>query len=133
MTTNKDTPKDPYQIFTDQKVELKSFSDALLSLKKSEAIVEFYIGDQSATMQYDDFSVPENSSIYGKIIDVLDSFVLLQCMYLEGDGSLAVGNNVFINTSEIKAMTVLDTKGSLKDIFLSSRDAKAVRRILNQN
>lgn len=131
MSTNKDTPKDPYQMFSDQKVELKSFSDALLAFKESGVVLELYIGDQAATMQYDDYSVPENSSIYGEVIDVLDRFVVLRCLYLDNDGSVQNGNNIFINTFQIRAMTVLNSKGSLKDIFLSSRDAKAIRKILN--
>jgi hypothetical protein len=122
---------DPYFAFNseDKKAELKLFSDELLTLKGR--YLELYIGDQCETMNYDETSVPQNSSIFGKLIDVLDRFIILQCLYVR-NGEVLTGNKIYINAFQIRAMTVLDGLGSLNDIFLNVKDAALVRSVIKQ-
>lgn len=124
-----DNPFDIYGAGTEPKSEtLKLFSDELLSLKGS--ILELYIGDVCETMNYDEISVPQCSSIFGELIDVFDRFVVLKCLYLDNNNNLQHGNKVYINAFQIRAMTILDGKGSLNDIFLNIKDAAYIRNIL---
>lgn len=126
-----DNLSNPFAMFGEvKKEELKTFSDELLSLKGK--YLELYIGDQCETMNYDEISVPQNSSIFGKLIDVLDRFIILQCLYINKLGDLQNGNKIYINAFQIRAMTVLDGNGSLRDIFLNSKDANAIRNRIRQ-
>jgi hypothetical protein len=120
----------PFEMYgEDKKAELKLFSDELLALKGK--YLELYIGDQCETMNYDEISVPQNSSIFGKLIDVLDRFIILQCLYVK-NGEVLTGNKIYINAFQIRAMTVLDGLGSLNDIFLNVKDAALVRSVIKQ-
>jgi hypothetical protein len=122
-----DNQADPFKMFDGQKTELKLFSDELLSMKGK--YLELYIGDQCMTLDYDEMSVPQNSSIFGKLIDVLDRFVVLECIYVQ-EGTLKRGNKIYINAFQIRAMTELDMNGSLQDIFLNVKDAQTVRKLM---
>lgn len=130
METNNSNPFDfssPSE--KEEEVVIKLFSDELLKLRGK--IVELYIGEQSETINYDEISVPQNSSIFGKIIDVLDRFVVLQCLYVE-NREVRLGNKIYINTFQIRAMTELDGHGSLQDIFLNVKDAKFIRDLIKK-
>lgn len=124
-TTNS---SNPFELFGEgKKAELRLFSDELLDLKGK--YLELYIGDQCETMNYDEISVPQNSSIFGQLIDVLDRFIILQCLFIK-NGELKAGNKIYINAFQIRAMTVLNGVGSLKDIFLNAKDAELIRNII---
>lgn len=118
----------PFELFGEaKKAELKLFSDELLTLKGK--YLELYIGDQCETMNYDEISVPQNSSIFGQLVDVLDRFIILQCLFVR-NGEVKSGNKIYINAFQIRAMTVLDGAGSLKDIFLNSKDSEFIRNVI---
>ena len=122
----------PFEMFgeaqkEEKKNEVRLFADELISLKGKH--LELYIGDQCETMNYDEISVPQNSSIFGRLIDVLDRFIILQCLYVKNN-EIHMGNKIYINAFQIRAMTVLDGAGSLQDIFLNVKDANHVRNTL---
>lgn len=121
-----DNPSNPFEMFGEgnKKVEIGLFSDELIGLKGQ--FIELYIGDQCETMNYDETSVPQNSSIFGKLIEVLDRFVILECMYIR-NGEILTGNKVYLNAFQIRAMTVLNGRGSLQDVFLNVKDANMIR------
>jgi hypothetical protein len=126
-TTNS---SNPFEMFgEDKKPEMKLFSDELSRLKGK--CLELYIGDQCETMNYDEISVPQNSSIFGTLVDVFDRFIILQCLFIR-NGEIKTGNKIYINAFQIRAMTVLDGTGSLKDIFLNAKDAESIRNIIKQ-
>lgn len=121
----------PYDIFSEnKKEELKTFADELLSMKGK--FISMYIGDQAMNMNYDECSVPHNSIIYGKLIDILDRFVAIECFYLDNEKILHLGNKIYINTFQIRAMKEMDNKGNLGDVFLEARDAKKIMNIIRE-
>jgi hypothetical protein len=107
---------------------LKRISDVMLNKYKGK-IMEFYIGDQSENQEFDQVSVPQNAIIYGKLIDVLDRFILVECFYVR-DGQVRSDHEVLINFFQIRVMTELNGKGALHDIFLSSKSSDKVRKLL---
>jgi hypothetical protein len=107
--------------------ELKKFSDELLTKFKGK-IVELYIGDQYESLEFEGYSMPQNCIIYGKIMDVLDRFIILDCFYVDNMNEVRNNNIVYINAFQIRAMTELNAQGSLADIFLSTRDASKIRK-----
>jgi hypothetical protein len=128
---DKTQPDNPYDAYNSANgSELRKFSDELLTKFKGK-VLEVYIGDQSETINYDDYSVPKNCSIFGKLIDVLDRFVIFDCYYIDPKTKiLKTDNSVYINLFQIRAMTEVNGKGSLGDIFLSVDASKAVRKLI---
>jgi hypothetical protein len=128
---DKTQPDNPLETFTNGNVDnLEKMSDLLLQKYKGK-ILEFYIGDQSETINFDDFSVPVNCSIFGKLIDVLDRFIILDCYYFDSiSKQLKIENRVYINFFQIRAISEVNGKGSLSDIFLHSKHAIIVRKLI---
>jgi hypothetical protein len=127
-----DTPQieNPFESYNVLSGDLRKFSDELLTKFKGKTL-EIYIGDQSETINYDDYSVPKNCSIFGRLVDVLDRFVIFNCFYIDPQTKqLKSENYVYINLFQIRAMTEVNGKGSLGDIFLSVDDAKAIRKLI---
>lgn len=131
MTREKPQSDNPYEAFSAGNGDnLRKFSDELLNKFKGK-ILEIYIGDQCETLNFDEYSVPKNCSIFGKLIDVLDRYVILECCYIDHTTkALRSDLIVYINTFQIRAMTELDGRGSLDDIFTSAADAAKIRKLL---
>lgn len=112
---------------------LRKFSDELLN-KFMGKTIQIYIGDISETLNFDEISIPQNCCIFGKLIDVLDRFIIIDCFYIDQQTkTLKTGCEVYINTFQIRAMSEVNHKGSLNDIFLHINDIKTIRKlILNQ-
>jgi hypothetical protein len=61
----------------------------------------------------------------------LDRYLILECYYIDPRSkTLQSDLTVYINTFQIRAMTELDGKGSLDDIFTSATDADKIRKLL---
>lgn len=121
----------PFDLFSSNKSDLvRTFSEELLSLRGK--ILELYIGDEAESLNYDEGSTRQNSSIFGELIDVLDRFIIMDCLYIDNDGNIKRGNKIYINTFQIRAMTVLDGHGSLRHISLNVRDAAKIRDMFRQ-
>ena|ERR1019366_895381 len=131
MTREKPQSDNPYEAFSMNNGDnLRKFSDELLNKFKGK-ILEIYIGDQCETLNFEEYSVPKNCSIFGKLIDVLDRYLILECYYIDPRSKLLRSDlTVYINTFQIRAMTELDGKGSLDDIFTSATDADKIRKLL---
>lgn len=121
----------PFEAFSQNgNGSLRLFSDELIHKFKGK-FLELYIGDQAESVEWVDHSIPYNSSIFGKLVDVLDRFIILECLYVR-DGELKTGNLIYINTFQIRAMSEINSSGSLKDIFLHVKDADTVRDLLHK-
>jgi len=93
--------------------------------------MEFYIGDESETQSWDDVSYPQFCVIYGRLLEVLDRFVIIDAFYIDArSGEIKSGNEIFLNAFQIRAMTELNGKGSLHDIFTSSKASDKIRKLI---
>lgn len=120
----------PFEAFSGNGKGLKQISDVLTQYFIGKYL-ELYIGDQVETLEFTDHSVPENCVIYGKLIEVLDRFLVFDCFYVDKkDNNVKSGNIVFINFFQIRAMSELNGVGSLGDVFLSVNDAKRIQKII---
>jgi hypothetical protein len=110
---------------------LRRFTDELMN-KFVGKMVEIYIGDQAETLDYADNSQHQNATIFGRIVEVMDRFVILDCLYVDKrTNEVAHGNLVYINLFQIRAMSEVNDTGSLDDIFLNSKDVSRVRKYLH--
>lgn len=120
----------PVEAFAAQQGEdYRKFSDELKD-KFTGKIVEIYIGDQYETINFDECSVPQNCTIYGKLIEVLDRVIKIDCFYIDKiTKEVKYGNIVYINSFQIRAMTEVNEQGSLSDIFLSIYDTAKIKKV----
>lgn len=132
MVNNQSSADNPFEAYGSPQGtgdNLRKFSDELL-VKFKGKILELYIGDQCETLNFEDFSIPQNCSIYGKLVDVLDRFIILDCLYIDPKTKQLKSNNrIYINAFQIRAMTELNDEGCLGDVFLHVNDAKLVRKL----
>lgn len=131
MTKTNPQLDNPFEAFgpTANDDDVKKISDELLKFKGK--IVEIYAGDQSEILNFEEFSVPQNCSIIGKLVDVLDRFIILDCFYIDAISKKLKSNNIiYVNTFQIRTWTELNGNGSLGDVFLSVNDAKVIRKLL---
>lgn len=132
MENNKSNDN-PFEAYNQNGDNLRKFSDELLTKFKGK-IIEIYIGDQAETLNFDDYSVPQNCSIFGKLVDVLDRFVILECFYVDTKSKqVKIANKTYVNLFQIRAMTEVNGEGSLGDVFLHVNDAKTVRKFIIGN
>lgn len=122
-----DKQYNPFDGQTTNNDGLRRFSDELLQKFKGK-LLELYIGDQYESIEYEGYSRPQNCSIFGKLVDVLDRAVIMDCFYIKNN-VLQSGNFCYINIFQIRAMTEVNGRGSLSDIFLGAKDAQKVRRL----
>jgi hypothetical protein len=111
--------------------DLKRFSDILVTRFKGK-VIEIYIGDQYETLNFEDSSQPQNCIIYGRLLDILDRFILLDCFFIDKNHNLKTNNLIYINLFQIRVMTELNSNGSLSDIFLSAKDSEKIKKALMQ-
>jgi hypothetical protein len=109
--------------------DLPKFTDELLGLK--DKIVEIYIGDQCETLNFEEFSTPKNCVIIGKIVEIFDRVVKLDCFYIDNKtGKLSNGNFIYLNQFQMRVMTVLDGRGALCDVFLDTKNSEKIRKTI---
>lgn len=110
---------------------LRKFSDELINKFRGK-ILELYIGDQYESLTFNDYSQQQNATIYGRLVDVLDRFLILDCFYVDKKtNQVKTGNIIYINTFQIKAMSEVNDEGSLDDIFLSAKDVAKVKKLMH--
>ncbi len=127
-----DNPFEMYNSSNGNGDNLKKFSDELLTKYKGK-VLEIYLGDVVETLNFNDFSVPQNCSIFGKLVDVLDRVIILDCYYIDQKTKQLKNNNrIYLNSFQIRAMTEVNGVGSLGDVFLHVNDAKMVRKLILQ-
>lgn len=132
----KNDPINPFEAFTvdseNSKSEpIKSFTDELLKMKGE--FIEIFIGESAEQISLDQFSVPYISSIMGKLVDVIDRFLILDCLYVDkSTKELKTGNRIWLNTFQIRVFGKLDSIGSIKECFLHSKDAEHIRKLLHK-
>lgn len=127
-----DQTGNPFEAYAPQSTNddgVKKFSNELLYKLKGK-LLELYIGDQAETINYEDYSVPQNCIIYGKLIEVFDRFIVLDCYYINSAKQICSGNIVYINSFQIRVMTELNDNGSLNDVFLDAKSSEKVRKTL---
>jgi len=127
---NKPPADNPFDAYNQANGGLRKFSDELIENFVGK-LVEIYIGDQCETLTFEDYSVPQNCIIYGKLIEVMDRFLVLDCYYVDKKtNEVKSGNICYLNSFQVRAMTALNGNGTLNDIFLNAKSSEKVRKTL---
>lgn len=100
--------------------------------KLKSKLLEIFIGDEYEEIVLSDHVIKVNGVIYGKLEDIVDDFLVINCFYINKEGELVDGNIVYINSWHVKAITEAK-KGSLNDVLLSASHSRKIRQLLGIN
>ena len=104
-----------------------SYAEILAALYPDQ-LIEVYFGDVYEQINLADFSPNVYSVICGKIVEAYGDCLFIDCYYSDDGKHLKTGNIIVINGFNVKAVTVLDGKGQIKDALLNP---KATARLRN--
>lgn len=96
-----------------------------------DKVVEVYIGDSYEDIKYEDSTTRTAAVLIGKIVAAYAECIVMNCAYIDQVAKkLKYGSIVCLNERAIRTITEVDGTGLLKDTFLSSRDAKLVKELM---
>lgn len=95
-------------------------------------VVEVYVGDTYEDIKLDDSTQKYAAIVIGKVITAYAEMLVLNCAYIDPvSKKMQFGNIVCLNERGIRTITEVDDSGILRDTFLSSRDGRIVKELLN--
>jgi len=104
----------------------------LLAIVWKDKVIEIYIGDTFEDIKFDDSTQKYAAVLVGKVITAYAECLVLNCAYIDQTTKkMQFGNIVCLNERAIRTVTEVDANGILKDTFLSSRDSRVVRELVN--
>lgn len=110
----------------------KTFAEFIAVLFKDK-FVEIYMGDE-----YEQVSVEQISSSYpavfcGKVVGAFKECLIISSIYVDSHAhtklhkKLEIGNLMFINERGIRALSEIDGRGVMEDMFLRSKDSLDIK------
>ena len=104
-----------------------SFAELVYKLMKDK-LVEVYIGDTYEDLKSQDSTMKVNAVICGIVKGAYGDCLILDCAYVEQNSKKIIfGNIVCLNERSIRTLTEVDNNGSLKDTFISSKEALLIK------
>lgn len=109
-----------------------SFSEFLFSILKDQ-VIEIYVGDSFEEIHLEQSSSNYPAVFVGKFIGAYGECVVLDSIYVDQkEKSVKSGNLLFINEKSIKAIDIADSKGTLQDMFCTSKDVPLIKSFLSK-
>jgi hypothetical protein len=105
----------------------KTFAEFLAEAFKDK-FLEIYVGDAYEDVSIDQISVTYPSVFCGKVVGAYRECLLINCVHVNDDKQLVLGNIVFINERAIRALTEVNTNGVIEDMMLRSRETLEVAK-----
>ena len=104
-----------------------SYVDSIVKLLKGK-LVEIYLGDQFEQVQFADNTSSVNAVMYGIIKDGEGDCLVLDSMHVDKALKIVVhGNVIYINGSNITAISEIDGTGTIKDAIISINKTPSLR------
>lgn len=106
-----------------------SFAETIAQILKDQN-VEIFLGDTYETIKQSDYDVNTFAIMYGKIVAGYGDCLLINSFYVDGiDKELKAGNIILINAFNIKAISLMDDKGTIQQALIGSRHIRKHRQI----
>lgn len=100
----------------------------IISEKLKDKLVEIFVGEMYETLHQADFSYNSPMIICGRLVDGVGDCLILDSFHLNEDHKREFGNIIYINGYNIKAITELNTNGTLKEVLTNSTFYKKVKK-----
>ena len=95
-------------------------------------LIEVYIGDNYENVNYDDATINYAAVLIGKVIAAYAECLVLDCVYVDQKTKdHKFGNIVCLNERAIRTVTEVDASGVLRDTFLSTRDSRVIKDMID--
>lgn len=105
----------------------KTFAEFLGELFK-DTVVEIYLGDSYEEVSMEQISVSYPAVFCGKIVAAYKECLIISAAYVDKkQKQLKFGKLMFISERAIRALSPVDGKGILEDMFLRSRESLDVK------
>jgi hypothetical protein len=108
------------------KTRTSTLAEYVSTLFKDQ-FVEIYVGDCYEDVKYDQHSTQYAAVFCGKIIGAFKECLIISAAYMDGNEA-KLGKLMFISERAIRALTPVDGKGILQDLFLRSKDTLTIAK-----
>ena len=94
-------------------------------------LVEICVGTEYEEIVLADHNQKINGAIFGILKDIVGDFIYLHCYFVDKNGQLKSGCEVFINCIQITAMVPITANGgSLSDVMLGVSSINKIKKVL---
>jgi hypothetical protein len=104
----------------------KTFAEFLSELFTGQ-FLEIYVGDAYEDVSTEQISTTYPSVFCGKVVSAYRECLIISCVY--GKSHLQMGNFLFINERAIRAVNVVNEKGTLESMMMRSKETLEVQRM----
>lgn len=109
-----------------------SFSEFLFSILKDQ-VIEIYVGDSFEEIHLEQSSSNYPAVFVGKFIGAYGECIILDSIYVDQkEKTVKSGNLLFIHEKSVKAIDIADSKGTLQDMFCTSKDVPLIKSFLSK-
>lgn len=103
-----------------------TFAEYIAALFKDQ-FVEIYVGDSYEDVKFEQHSTQYPAVFCGKIVGAYKECLIISSAYIDGKDP-RMGKLMFISERAVRALSPVDGKGTLQDLFLRSKDALNVAK-----
>jgi len=104
----------------------KTFAEFIAELFKNK-FIEVYLGDAYEQISTEQISMEYPCVFCGKVIGAYKECLILSAAYVDSNKKIVLGNLVFINERAVRALSPLEDKAPLEDMFLRSKEASHIK------
>ena len=108
----------------------KTFAEFIAELYSGK-MIEIYLGDAYETTTTEQVSTAYPAVFCGKVVGAFKECLIVNALFVHNK-SAQFGNLVFINERAIRALSEINGRGILQDMFLRSTDSPTVKKFAEQ-
>jgi hypothetical protein len=113
----------------------KTFAEFIASMFAGK-FIEIYLGDAYEDISTEQVSTECPAVFCGKVIGAYDTCLVVNSVFIDHTDSknpkYKLGNMVFINERSIRALSEVDGRGTLDDMFLKSRETLGIKAVASK-
>ena len=98
-----------------------------------DRIVEIYLGDSYEEISVDQISTAYPAVFCGKIIAAYGECLVIKCAFVNESKKVQIGKIMFINERSIRALTEIDNRGVMQDMFWRSHESLDMIKFMEKN
>jgi hypothetical protein len=112
-----------------------TFAEFIASVFK-DRFVEIYLGDAYEEISTEQVSTEYPAVFCGKVVGAYNTCLVVNSVFIDGsdqkEPKFRLGNVVFINERAIRALSEVDGRGTLEDMFLKSKETLGIKLLANK-
>ncbi len=106
----------------------KTLAEFIAEIFKDK-LVEIYLSDSYEEVSTEQISQNYPAVFCGKVIAAYRECLVINCAYVNHSNRLQLGNLMFLSERAIKAISEVDGRGTIEDMFLRSKETFVVKEV----